>query len=416
MVTDNKLVSIVTRKYKKFILSNPEDRVKLLRHAFLHYLLFLTCWGLGVLCVGITGCARRFIRIRLGLLVYARVGHLASHTELYLRRRSENNPKEIHIFVSGKPANRQLLKMIKRRVTVLDHPIWEELYGMIRASTKNAKLWLDLPFRHNEYHEFNNIQHQLSFTAEEDKDGQELLKSMGITDDKSYICFFARDQAYLNSINLADQELRTNYHNADIDNYMAAVEHVASCGIRALRMGQVVERKLSSTSHLIIDYANELRSDFGDAYLASHCKFFLGCNSGMMAMAYIFDVPIAFANVAQIRPFPLGQKDLFIPKKIWNIQENRFLTFYEMIKLGNPWRRATDPSKVGFRAVENSPEEIMALTVEMNSRLDGSWIETQEDIELQNRFKELIPSDDDFKDAPSKIGAAYLRENQNLLI
>ena len=66
--------------------------------------------------------------------------------------------------------------------------------------------------------------------------------------------------------------------------------------------------------------------------------------------------------------------------------------------------------------VKNTAEEISEVALEMYQRLNGTWIETDEDIELQNRFKKL-------RDAVPKwqvqegvrIGADFLRRYQHLL-
>ena len=73
------------------------------------------------------------IRIRIGLLNYARIGHLATNTELCMRRMSVASParKTINIFLAGTPpANRQLLDMIKRRLIVVES---NYLYEMLQT-------------------------------------------------------------------------------------------------------------------------------------------------------------------------------------------------------------------------------------------------------------------------------------------
>ncbi len=67
--------------------------------------------------------------------------------------------------------------------------------------------------------------------------------------------------------------------------------------------------------------------------------------------------------------------------------------------------------------VKNSAEEITEVVLEMNQRLDGTWIETDEDVELQNRIQKTYE-----KSVPKwqvqegvRIGADFLRRYQHLL-
>lgn len=71
--------------------------------------------------------------------------------------------------------------------------------------------------------------------------------------------------------------------------------------------------------------------------------------------------------------------------------------------------------------VENSAEEILDLVTEMNARLDGEWNETEEDIELQNKFQELYKQwyeQEGYSENAvlrAKVGALFLRKNPFLL-
>ena len=61
-------------------------------------------------------------------------------------------------------------------------------------------------------------------------------------------------------------------------------------------------------------------------------------------------------------------------------------------------------------------EEITEVALEMDRRLNGTWIETDEDSELQARFKKLrdvVPQHRFHKN--TRIGADFLRRYQHLL-
>ena len=71
-------------------------------------------------------------------------------------------------------------------------------------------------------------------------------------------------------------------------------------------------------------------------------------------------------------------------------------------------------TKLNLQLIENTPEEIRAVTIEMDERINGRWNTTEEDEELQQRFWALY-GPDKLKSPDLRIGAEYLRENQELI-
>ena len=71
-------------------------------------------------------------------------------------------------------------------------------------------------------------------------------------------------------------------------------------------------------------------------------------------------------------------------------------------------------ARMNLELIENTPEEIRAVTIEMDERINGTWDTTEEDEELQQRFWDLF-GPDKLKSLDLRIGAKYLRDNQELL-
>ncbi|HLC20107.1 MAG TPA: TIGR04372 family glycosyltransferase, partial [Candidatus Nanoarchaeia archaeon] len=194
--------------------------------------------------------------------------------------------------------------------------------------------------------------------------------------------------------------------------------YISAHGGYALRMGSVVEKKLPDLKDdHIIDYATTSRTEFGDLYLMNKCKFFIGNTAGLVCVSYIFNVPNITTNLQLLAIPPVGKHDLFIPKKLWYQPEQRFLTFKEMIDNSVlQFMAAEDFEQHGLRFIENTPEEILAVTKEMNERIDGTWKITAEDEQLQKAFKSLyVKGAYCFGPPAARIGAQFLRDNKNLL-
>ena len=234
------------------------------------------------------------------------------------------------------------------------------------------------------------------------------------------LLFHSRDECYLEKKDREfGQKIDRFYHNyrdCSINNYLMAAEFLARKGIYAIRIGEVIKDKLFVNNSKIIDYASRYRSDFGDIYLPAKCKFFLGNTAGLFCASLIFNIPVALANFIPIGAPPLSARDIFIPKKLWLTKYKRFLTFREIIEMGaHEWAYTQNYLDNGIEVIENTPEEILELAKEMDARIDGRWVETEEDIELQTKYKQLFTSGIHGFGFKSSIGSKFLKDNRNLL-
>jgi putative glycosyltransferase (TIGR04372 family) len=235
------------------------------------------------------------------------------------------------------------------------------------------------------------------------------------------VCFYARDSTYLDTVHnyrSRDDWAYLDYRDADINTYTPAVEELTRRGYFAVRMGAVVKDALTVSHPMIIDYARTSRSEFMDVFLAAQCNFFIGSTGGINSIPTIFRQPVAYVNFIPLGSehlLLLGPASLLIPKKLWLRRENRFLTFRGTVELGVSGLHKSDRYKqLDLEVMDNSPEEIAAIAMEMDERLKGTWVTTDEDEILQERFRKLFGRQSD--DAPPwRIGAAFLRQNQNLL-
>ena len=103
-------------------------------------------------------------------------------------------------------------------------------------------------------------------------------------------------------------------------------------------------------------------------------------------------------------------------QRVWLEREDRFATFKEMLLMPG-YSEEKHQERLGVKLVKNTVEEIKAVCDEMNARIDGTWVTTEEDEELQRRYQELIVK---YSNKPEwngggRIGAQFLRDNQDLL-
>jgi putative glycosyltransferase (TIGR04372 family) len=348
----------------------------------------------------------------------SRIGHQISDIEVYLRKQSllPEQDRETPIFLTTDPANHQLLKMVRRRVPMLPSKLATNAFDALKKISAFGGLLQNLPGHLQPQVLVENTRKQLSFTPEEIQKGEHLLEKIGIPKGAPYLCFISREKIFLQT---TDPKMDYSYHDyrdCSIENYMPAIETLTAKGLWAVRLGTIVSQPLQTTNERIIDYATKHRSDFGDIFLATHCKFYIGAGTGMIMVSSFSEVPTVSCNMAPMGQAPYRSADIFILKKYWDTQKRRLLTFREIISMGaDRWDRTEQYEKAGIELIENTPDEILEAGLEMNARLDGAWVPQPEDEELQEKYRALWRKGHVVEGFKSRVGAAFLRKHRNLL-
>lgn len=363
---------------------------------------------------------RPLILIRFGELISSRIGHLAGNTEIYLSERDAGifGKKSLDFFYTNSfVCNRQLMKMWKRSLRILSLAAGLDWVNRaLPGGTSHRTQWRPNQDR-DIYGVLESTKAHISFTSEEERVGQEFLKNLGIGSGSSFVCFLSRDSAYLDAVL---PRLNCHYHDyrdSDIKNFIPAVEELTERGYFALRMGAIVKEPLKVSNPKVIDYATNHRTDFLDIYLGAKCSFYLGDSCGFSAIPMVFRRPLAVVNMVPLEYAPTWCSNyLFIPKKLWLRKEGRFLSFQEILgsNIGR-FLHSGQYEELGIEVIENTADEITALVIEMDRRLKGEWQPAKGDEELQKRFWALFKPSELNMVFRSRIGAEFLRQNEELL-
>ena len=376
----------------------------------------LVFFGLKVLRLG--------IKFHISSLRAERIGHLVLGADTYLRLKSEQGPGENVFFVSRKACNSQMMRMIKRRILVVENNVIFEMYRLIRRLFPMDAIWFPQQdgflsdYTKNEG--IDLLSPPFQFTSQEFGWGKCLLKEFGMKPGDPYICFHARDSRYLQIRFESMGERGFSYHDyrdSDIQIVADAVSFFVEKGIPVLRMGSVVAKPLTGEVQGMVDYASsKKRSDFGDIFLSSGCKFFVGDTSGICCIPAAFNVPVVGINIISLGEFPYRRQDLFIVKKFWSKSKNRLLTFREIIELGaDQWATSEEFVNAGIDWVDNTADEIRDVVMEMNARLDGHWRSGCEDELLQKKYLALWPKGHRIHRIPVRAGTLFLRKYAHLI-
>ena len=358
-----------------------------------------------------------FVLVRFGGLKSARLGHLALNTELYTCEMDAglDQRRTLDVFYHGSTVcNRQLRKMWDRTLHV--HTFARHVDWLNRRLPGGGIHEITLPTDRDEHQLLGRTRSHISFTTDERDAGSKALSDLGVPEGASFICFHSRDSAYLESLRPGHNWGYHDYRETDVSNFVPAAEEMGRRGYHSLRVGAVIRDAVASDDPRVIDYAVDGRSDFMDIYLVANCRFFLCSSSGLMGLANTFRVPLAYVDVVPLEYTPPGARDLFIPKKLWLREEGRFLTFRETLSSGaGRFLRSDQFQALGVELVENTPEEVCALAVEMEERLRGTWQSGEENENLQGRYWALFNPTHVCYGSPARIGTEFLRQNRELL-
>ena len=359
------------------------------------------------------------------------MGCLAANQEMYLCGQDAglNVPRQRYVdisFVERRIANQQLVKMWKRVLHVWPAWILPSIRLVNRLIPGGAVH--DLGNNDLESRDINHLQDRFSphlqFTADEKVRGEAGLRMMGIPAGSPFVCMTVRDGAYYYQITGKSEPL-TEFRDCDIQNFILAAEELAERGYFVIRMGAKVNKAIKSSHSRVIDYAtNGMRSDFLDIYLGAKCEFCISTGTGFDTVPIIFLRPVVFANILPLGWLATyGTQYIHITRHHISVSKGRELTLREIFTCGAGFCDYTcDYEALGIQVIENTPEEIRDVVVEMAERLSGTWLAHEDDEVFQRKFWEIFPTDAKRADGipvngeiRARFGAAFLRNNRGWL-
>lgn len=348
------------------------------------------------------------------------IGHLCVEVDCYIKEGILGmRPKYRTIVLAphGTVANAHLLNYWKKfDLKVIDSPVLCFLLGPLSKNRFSGYNVAKYVFDYNP--PFPVIQRKyygrklpLELSEFDYNRGWKLLENIGIPRGSWFVCVHCREDSYLGDV---DQVNRS----CNIYNYLLAMEAIASRGGWVIRMGDS-KMKTIPRKERFIDYAHlDIKYDWMDIFLAASCKFFLGSNSGLCHVPTLFGVPAAIANYMPMSTIlSYGADDVGISKLVWSKEKERYLTFQEVFDspISN-YRLDSSFLKANVKLVENSPEDIKDLAMELLDRTEGKGSYTKEDEVLQMRFKSLMRPGHYSYGAISRVGRDFLRKYKYLLI
>jgi putative glycosyltransferase (TIGR04372 family) len=195
-----------------------------------------------------------------------------------------------------------------------------------------------------------------------------------------------------------------DYRDSDIKTYVAAAETLAQMGYTVFRMGAMVKEPLISTHPRVIDYAtNGMRSEFLDIFLGANCSFTISVGSGWDSVPTIFRRPMMFVNQLPVfAPSVLTLRLVTYPKILLDDQTGETLNLKNLLNREIAHRTITQAYKdAGVEIRDLSSEELVEAVTEMAQRVEGTFVETPEQKEMQAKLKHILSTHPKLQPSPN---------------
>lgn len=230
------------------------------------------------------------------------------------------------------------------------------------------------------------------------------------------------EDAWFVLLHVREPGFHANWHayhagtrNAEIKSYSEVIDFVLSKG------GWVVRGGDSSMSVLepregVIDYATGVHKHPAlDIYLCAECSYFIGTNSGFSVVPPIFGKRCGLTNWSPIAIPNWYLDDLYIPKLVRKVSEQRYLSFKEMYSSFAGWSQfARDFANSDFVIEDNSPEDLRELAEELHNEVFGIAAAPQaEDATRLERFNTIATTNGSY--VGSRMSGRFLKKYAHLL-
>ena len=319
----------------------------------------------------------------------SRIGHFAGNLELYLCEKDHgiNVPSQKHFdifFLEHIPiCNQQLFLMWKRVLRIWPRFIFYPIKILNKILPGGDIHEFSSSCEDRDIHNlYDKTSPHLFFTDDEEKQGFQGLLKLGISKDSKFVCLMVRDSSYLSKLHYH------SYRDGNIQSYLLAAETLTKKGYYVLRMGASVHEKIKTKNPKIIDYAtNGARSDFMDIFLGAKCEYCISTSTGFDAIPTIFRKPNIFITVPIGYIYTFSKNFLSITKHHISIKDGHELSLDEIFDHDVAYSLASkDYKENGVYLVDNTPEEIRDLVIEMDDRINGHWAYQDQLIQTKSKI------------------------------
>jgi putative glycosyltransferase (TIGR04372 family) len=213
--------------------------------------------------------------------------------------------------------------------------------------------------------------------------GWQSLTAFGVRPGEWFVGLHVREQGWKDNGSRAEE-----FRNADIKDYIPAIQAVTDAGGWVVRMGDATMKPLPPMPR-VIDYVHSsAKSDWMDIFLCAASRFFIATSSGPYTVAMAFGTPVVATNfLPTCCAYYMTSQDIFIPRLCKLKQTGDWVNFSELFspRFGTAAVQSIYDDE-NIEAVSNTQQDIKDVVGEMLDRCSGSLRYTEEDESLQSAF------------------------------
>jgi putative glycosyltransferase (TIGR04372 family) len=343
-----------------------------------------------------------------------RIGHFSIEAAEQINgyRNRKRNEFRFYFFISNPTCNAQWALMLKRTLPmylpflqIVDR--WNKIIpGGNAHHIKNTYT----KARYLKYYT-NQRDVSIKFLQGEDDIAKTWLRAQGWRDGEPFVCLLVRDSAFMTAN--PDNVLNEAYRDTDITTYLPAVKWLLDQNIWVLRMGSFMKTPMSLKDEHFIDYAFlSTRSDFLDVWLFANSSGVISTGSGPDQFSVIYQIPILYVNAVPLGILHSFMAMIWVPKHLRHIETREWLTLEET--LHNTYFSSREYLSAGLEIIDLNEKEILLAVQEFWKRIIGTWIDSEKELLVQDRFWQEFQTwpdyskNHDWKHPKARVGQAWL--------
>jgi putative glycosyltransferase (TIGR04372 family) len=375
---------------------------------------------IGILTILILNILRYFVKIKFCHIYSSRIGHLTINFDSTLLSISKNTI--LLCTHEKKISNKFILEIFKKQKNVFFKNFFKYFYNAILTVNPNSNFIINWKDYGPSFSFKLRFKSKIQLPSYSDIKLEKVFSKYNVK--KDFVCLHARNNLYLQKHGLDDKNFH-NFRNFDFDDYALVIEYLKNRDNSVIKLGETfAEESFKIPESSFFTSKNFNLNEEIDYLISAYSRYNIIGNSGVSGISYILRKKIIYANLIPLSLPNLSYcspGSIILPKKIFDIQKGRLLTFKENTEINFSIHSENDPYlKNNLSVVNNSPQEILDAAIEMDERLEGNGINSDA-AKFNDQFWKSITNNNEEKinflknELKLSVSYKFLKDNQNLL-
>ncbi|MDA7697778.1 TIGR04372 family glycosyltransferase [Candidatus Pelagibacter sp.] len=375
---------------------------------------------LGSLLIPILKIIYLFFKFKFSHLHTTRIGHQTINFDAALL----SVKKDTLIFFSydKKIANEFIFSFLKKQKNIFFIKIFKYIFFSIDHVNPNSNLIISEKDYQPKftYHLKYRSRIEMPFYSK-DKINEILLEYKM---NQKYVGLYSRNNKYLKKYVTNDKNFH-DYRDFNFEDYSLAIKYLNNHNNSVVKLGETfLDEETESYEGKIftsLDFNNDKEMDY---FINVHSRYNVFCNTGASGLSEVLRKKTVYVNLIPFSWHKLSYcapESILLPKKIFDLEKKRFLSFREILAVDVDIHNVSDPFLMqNLKYINNTPEEILNAIVEMEERLSGNQ-KKEKFIKFNDLFWDSLNKNNEKKVNHLKnqlklsISTQFLEDNQDLL-